>query len=83
MTNPMDPDRYQMKDIKRRVRKVEVLATSTASSLTRWKSRIRDLEAQMASITEGVEYLRTHTFVRAVPKELISDPTDDSEEENP
>ncbi len=69
MTNypkSMDPDRYQMKDIKNRLRKVEILATSTASSWARWKQRIRDLEGSVADIAEALEYLQTHTFVRTV-----------------
>ncbi len=87
MTNSpksMDPDRFQMKDIKRRVTVVERLATSTAQSWARWKNRIRDLEGTVADIAESLTYLQTHTFVRATSqsavKEVSDDPYDESEE---
>lgn len=78
---PMDPDTFQMKDLKRRVRKIEVLATSTASSWARWKNRIRNLEDDIADIAESLTFLQENTFVRAVPKES-SVPSDESEEGN-
>ncbi len=62
----MDPDRFQMKDVKRRLATAERTLKSTSESLNRWKARFRKLEEFVNVIHEELQYMSQNTFVRAV-----------------
>ncbi len=83
----MDPDRYQQRDIKRRLVKLERLAQATSNSLTRWKSRIRDLEADVSNLETVTGAVLEEPPIDAIKEQikLVSNlddlPFDDSQEE--